>query len=133
MKNIITLAIVLIVTLISTPIMAQATQDWGTYQTAENPNAAVINVTEMLTKSKVGLSPSLMVTQFDKATADATAETKKLIQQLYLVKGITDVRFSNYRIIIYKAHDLFIFANMEPDIFKAMDTWHQEISNVKPK
>ena len=113
------------------PAAQPIAQDWGTYQAdaGGNDNACMINVKIDLAAEKVPMS-GFFTNGFDKATKTATPEAKKLLTRLFAVTGVSDMRFSTYKILIAKG-DLFVWAELEPEIFAAMDTWLAEVTKGK--
>lgn len=118
------IVVLLCVLMVRADSIPETLTEWGIYDATEN--GMVVNVREPLSTEKMGYGDGLASTSFDKATARATEEAKKLFRKLWDIQGVSNIRFSTYSVIIFKGR-LYSWAELEPKITKEFEAWHATV------
>jgi len=108
----------------------EVAKDWGVL--TKLTNGATIDVPVALTTDK-SASESFANEGFQKATAKATDEAKKLLRELWDIPEIANMRFSTWQILIIKPRLVVWDDKTYGAIDKAMTVWIKATKAPKEK
>jgi hypothetical protein len=100
--------------------LTETVKDWGTYTATSG--AMIVNVRESLTLDKAGFSDTFADTPYKKVVANATESAKKMLRKIWDTPGVSNLRYSSYSIVIFKAVR-YNWAELEGPIVKIFEEW----------
>jgi hypothetical protein len=100
--------------------ISKTVKDWGTYTATSG--AMIVNVRESLTLDKAGFSDTFADTPYKKVVANATESAKKMLRKIWDTPGVSNLRYSSYSIVIFKAVR-YNWAELEGPIVKIFEEW----------
>lgn len=104
---------------------AQELKDWGQYEIGER--AMVVNVREALTSEKTGFGNPVTQDGFKKFSANATESAKKMLRKLWDTAGVSDLRFSTYTVIVFKAN-MYTWDELEQPVNTIFEEWYSSVN-----
>lgn len=128
-----------VVSFLSLPTYAddEILHDWGVSRIFSDKMPQVggqmrIDVKHSLTTEKSGSTGWFAQVTFQKATAKATDEGKKLLERLWSIDGVANIQFSSYQILMVKGN-AFSWPQLEDKVYSEIDKYENSVSKPKPE